>query len=245
MVNGALATKAAHMVSAQDQLLIKHLPPFVSRAGFKLQAALEEFDISVQGLQVLDAGASTGGFSDCLLQRGASKVVAIDVGHGQLHPKIRHDERVLVKEKLNLKDVQLKDLGVDPFELIVVDLSFISLKSVSRVLVEELLDKKGQIVVLVKPQFEAGRIESSKAKGVIKDSLIWKRVLKEVIDDFSNRNLFACNVMISPITGSSGNVEFLLHLCTDEFLGEKKQLSDTIDIDNLIERALDRQGLAE
>lgn len=233
------------MISAQDQLLIKHLPPFVSRAGLKLQAALEEFDISVHGLQVLDAGASTGGFSDCLLQKGASKVVAVDVGHGQLHPKIRNDERVVVKEKLNLKDLRLKDIDFDPFELIVVDLSFISLKSISKVVVDELLDKKGQVVILVKPQFEAGRIESSKAKGVIKDSYIWKRVLKEVIQDFSNRQLVSCNAMVSPITGSSGNVEFLLHLCTKEFWSEQNQLGATIDIDDLMAQALSRRGLIE
>lgn len=245
LVNGAVASKAARMISVQDQLLIKHLPVFVSRAGLKLQAALEEFDIAVDGLEVLDAGASTGGFSDCLLQKGACRVVAIDVGHGQLHPKIRNDPRVLVKEKLNLKDVQLDDIDSSPFELIVVDLSFISLKSVSKVLVEDLLDKKGQLLILVKPQFEASRVESSKAKGVIKDSHIWSRVLKEVIYDFQSRQLSVCNAMVSPITGSFGNVEFLLHLCTKDFLIEQNQLDDTIDIDDLTAQALHRQGLTE
>ncbi len=184
-------------------------PRFVSRAGEKLAGALDRFDVDVDGVRALDAGASTGGFTDCLLQRGAARVVAVDVGHGQLHERIRADPRVEVHERLNVRQLTPGDLG-DPFALVVADLSFISLRTV----LENLLSvaaPAADLVVLVKPQFEASRAEASRGRGVISDPDVWLQVLNSVA--FAARDLGAAimGAMVSPITGTEGNVEFLLH----------------------------------
>jgi len=210
-VGGAPATKASRMVDASEAVLVHGPPPkFVSRAGAKLEGAVEHFALQdvVAGARVLDAGASTGGFTDCVLQYGASEVVAVDVGHNQLHEKLESDPRVHSIERTNLRTVDPAQLG-PVVDLVVGDLSFISLSLV--------LDTLGAAaapgavyVLLVKPQFEAGRTEVSKGKGIIDNPLIWRRVLSEVSAALLERNAAIMGVMVSPITGSDGNVEFIL-----------------------------------
>ncbi len=210
-VGGAPATKASRMVDASEAVLVHGPPPkFVSRAGAKLEGAVEHFALQdiVAGARVLDAGASTGGFTDCVLQYGASEVVAVDVGHNQLHEKLEGDPRVHSIERTNLRTVDPAQLG-PVVDLVVGDLSFISLALV--------LDTLGAAaapgavyVLLVKPQFEAGRTEVSKGKGIVDNPLIWRRVLAEVSGALLERNAAIMGVMVSPITGSDGNVEFIL-----------------------------------
>jgi 23S rRNA (cytidine1920-2'-O)/16S rRNA (cytidine1409-2'-O)-methyltransferase len=184
-------------------------PRFVSRGGEKLDAALDRFTIDPVGVRALDAGASTGGFTDCLLQRDAARVVALDVGHGQLHERLRADPRVEVHERRNVRDLAPRDLG-EPFPLVVADLSFISLRAV----LPHLLDQAApgaDLVLLVKPQFEAGRDEASRGRGVIRDPEVWRRVLEEVVVALGGYGAAIMGAMPSPITGADGNVEFLVH----------------------------------
>jgi 23S rRNA (cytidine1920-2'-O)/16S rRNA (cytidine1409-2'-O)-methyltransferase len=163
-------------------------------------------------VRALDAGASTGGFTDCLLQRGAAEVVAVDVGYGQLHERLRADDRVEVHERTNVRDLRAGDLG-PPFPLVVADLSFISLRAVLDSLVA-LAAPAADLVLLVKPQFEAGRAEASRGRGVIRDPDVWRRVLGDVVDALRGRGAAIMEAMVSPITGADGNVEFLLHART-------------------------------
>jgi 23S rRNA (cytidine1920-2'-O)/16S rRNA (cytidine1409-2'-O)-methyltransferase len=178
----------------------------VSRGGEKLAAALERFHIEAQGRRALDAGASTGGFTDCLLQRGAASVVAVDVGHGQLHPKLRGDSRVDVRERLNIRHVTVADLG-GPVDGVVADLSFISLRVVAPNLVE-LATPDADVVLLVKPQFEAGRDRVGKG-GVVRDPAVHREVLGAVVRDLGAAGLGIVAVIASPMRGADGNVEFL------------------------------------
>ena len=210
-VGGAPATKASRMVDASEAVLVHGPPPkFVSRAGAKLEGAIEQFSLQpiIEGARVLDAGASTGGFTDCVLQYGAAEVVAVDVGHNQLHEKLGADPRVKSLERTNLRTVDPSILG-QPVDLVVGDLSFISLALVLDTLRAASVPG-GVYVLLVKPQFEAGRTEVSKGKGVIDNPLIWRRVLSEVSGALLERNAAIMGVMVSPITGSDGNVEFIL-----------------------------------
>jgi 23S rRNA (cytidine1920-2'-O)/16S rRNA (cytidine1409-2'-O)-methyltransferase len=187
-------------------------PRFVSRAGEKLAAALDRFGIDPDGVRALDAGASTGGFTDCLLQRGASQVVAVDVGYGQLHERLRADPRVEVHERRNVRELAAGDLG-GPFALVVADLSFISLRTVLPNIVA-LAAPGADLVTLVKPQFEAGREDASRGRGVIRDPAVWRRVLDDVVYAYEARGAAIMGAMVSPITGAEGNVEFLLHART-------------------------------
>ncbi len=210
LVGGAIAEKASRQVQPGDPLeLVGDAPRFVSRGGEKLDAALAEFAIDVTGSVVFDAGASTGGFTDCVLQRGAVGVVSVDVGFGQLHERIRADQRVEVHERVNLRTADVGVLfGQRTFPLVVADLSFISLRSVASNLVA-LCRSGGSLVVLVKPQFEAGRAEVSKGQGIVRDPVVWDRVLGEVSGSFAELGTVKMGVMRSPITGTDGNVEFL------------------------------------
>jgi 23S rRNA (cytidine1920-2'-O)/16S rRNA (cytidine1409-2'-O)-methyltransferase len=212
-VGGAPAGKASRLVAPDEPVVVSGDPPrFVSRGGDKLAAALDRFDVSPAGRRALDAGASTGGFTDCLLQGGAARVVAVDVGYGQLHERLRADDRVEVHERTNVRDLAPGDLGA-PFPLVVADLSFISLRSVLDALVG-LAAPAADLVLLVKPQFEAGRAEASRGRGVIRDPEVWHRVLDDVVDAVTARGAAIMGVMVSPITGADGNVEFLLHART-------------------------------
>lgn len=210
LVNGAIADKASRQVDPGDAIVIEGPPArFVSRGGDKLDGALVAFEIDVVGKRVLDAGASTGGFTDCLLQRGAATVAAVDVGHGQLHPRIRHDERVLVLEKYNVRHLDPIDIG-GPVEMVVADLSFISLTRVVAPLIRACLPD-ADLVLLVKPQFEAGRQEVSKVKGIITDPAIHDRVRAEVAACLADSGCAVLSWIDSPITGADGNREFLVH----------------------------------
>jgi 23S rRNA (cytidine1920-2'-O)/16S rRNA (cytidine1409-2'-O)-methyltransferase len=212
-VSGAPATKAARLVAPDEPVLLAGDPPrFVSRGGEKLAAALGRFAVDPRGLRALDAGASTGGFTDCLLQHGAAQVVAVDVGYGQLHERLRADDRVEVHERTNVRDLAAGDLG-PPFPLVVADLSFISLRAVLDSLVA-LAAPAADLVLLVKPQFEAGRAEASRGRGVIRDPEVWRRVLDDVGGALRARGAAIMGAMVSPITGADGNVEFLLHART-------------------------------
>ena len=168
LVGGSVAVKPARLVAAGEPIELVGPPPrFVSRGGDKLDAALDRFGIDVAGRRAVDAGASTGGFSDCLLQRGALSVVALDVGHGQLHERLRADARVEVVERTNVRDVSAQAIG-GPFDMVTADLSFISLRTVMGDLLA-LLGAHGDAIWLAKPQFEAGRVEASRGEGVIRD----------------------------------------------------------------------------
>jgi 23S rRNA (cytidine1920-2'-O)/16S rRNA (cytidine1409-2'-O)-methyltransferase len=209
-VGGAPATKAARLVAPDEALRVLGAPPrFVGRGGEKLDAAIERFGIAVAGRRAVDLGASTGGFTDCLLQRGAAAVVAVDVGYGQLHERLRHDERVDVRERTNARDLAPGDVG-PPADLLVADLSFISLRTVLPAGVG-LAAPGADLVLLVKPQFEAGRAEAARGRGVISDPAVWRRVLEEVTTTLAELGAAIMGAMASPLTGADGNVEFLVH----------------------------------
>jgi 23S rRNA (cytidine1920-2'-O)/16S rRNA (cytidine1409-2'-O)-methyltransferase len=212
LVAGAAATKVSRMVSVADPLVVLGPGPrFVSRGGEKLDAALDRFTVAVEGRRAVDAGASTGGFVDCLRQRGAAQVVAIDVGRGQLDARLRADPRVVLHEGLNVRSVDPTLFGdAGPADLLTADLSFISLRTVAPVL-SGLVRAGGDLVVLVKPQFEAGRADASRHKGVIKDPAVWRRTLLEVASALESAGTGIMGAMASPIRGSAGNVEFFLH----------------------------------
>ena len=212
LVAGAPADKAARLVSPGDPITLQGDPPrFVGRGGEKLEGALDRFDVEVVGGRCLDAGASTGGFTDALLQRGAVHVVAVDVGYGQLHERLRSDARVTSLERTNVRTATLDDLGGTPFDVVVADLSFISLRTVAPVLTG-VARPGGDLVLLVKPQFEAGRQEASRGRGVVKDPEVWRRVLEEVRSAYESQAAVMMGAMVSPLLGADGNVEFLIHL---------------------------------
>ena len=209
LVAGAPADKPARMVGADQPVVLTGPPPrFVSRGGEKLDAALERFAVDVAGRSALDAGASTGGFTDCLLQRGAAHVVAVDVGYGQLHERLRRDERVTVLERTNVRSLVLDA----PADVVVGDLSFISLATVAPALLGPNAAPGADVVLLVKPQFEAGRAEVSKGRGVVREPAVWRRVLGECAAALTAQGAAMMGVMVSPLKGADGNVEFLVHL---------------------------------
>jgi len=210
-VNSQTARKASDSVKAGDEISLDAPEKFVSRGGHKLEHALKHFHLDVAGMTAIDLGASTGGFTDCLLQHGAVKVFAVDVGQGQLAWKLRKDKRVVVMEKTNarhLKPGQMPET-FSPADLAVIDCSFISLRKILPTAVA-LLKSNGKIVALVKPQFEAGRAEADKGRGVITDSAVHERVLKELEDFVAAQNeLNWRGVVESPLFGPAGNKEFL------------------------------------
>ena len=183
--------------------------PYVSRGGLKLEKALKNFGVDPTGYVCSDSGASTGGFTDCLLQQGASKVFAIDVGYGQLAWKIRNDPHVVVMERTNIRYVTLEDLG-EPLDLSVIDVSFISLGLVLPV-VKTLLKPTGQVLCLIKPQFEAGKDKVGK-KGVVRDPAVHEEVLQNFISLAKSLDFTIRNLTFSPVKGPEGNIEFLAHL---------------------------------
>lgn len=214
LVNGAPTDKASRQVDPSDNVVVSGEPPqFVSRGGEKLQAALDHFKVRVEGQSVLDAGASTGGFTDCVLQHGAAHVLALDVGHGQLHPRIRSDPRVTVLERTNIRSF----VSEMKFDLVVADLSFISLTVVVPALMSA-CRLGGQIVVLIKPQFEAGRREVSRGKGIISDPIVHAEACRSVSAAFAAAGADVLGVIASPLMGGQGNKEFLLHAVVRERL---------------------------
>jgi 23S rRNA (cytidine1920-2'-O)/16S rRNA (cytidine1409-2'-O)-methyltransferase len=208
-VEGQPMTKAGAQVEDEaDVALIAPDHPYVGRGGLKLAHALETFQIDVTGREGLDIGASTGGFTDVLLQRGATRVVALDVGHGQIDWMLRQDPRVVVIEHFNARHLSPADLPAS-VDVVVIDVSFISLRQILPV-VPPLLRPGADVIALVKPQFEAGRGEVH--KGVIRDEAVQARVMDEVVAAAANVGLARMASTPSPITGQKGNVEFLVHL---------------------------------
>jgi 23S rRNA (cytidine1920-2'-O)/16S rRNA (cytidine1409-2'-O)-methyltransferase len=211
-VNGHTARKPGDAVKAEDRLALEAAEKFVSRGGFKLEHALQHFQINVAGITVIDLGASTGGFTDCLLQNGAAKVFAVDVGQGQLAWKLRHDPRVVVMEKTNARELVPARFPQPflPVDLIAVDCSFISLRKIFPPAIA-LLRRGGKIVALIKPQFEAGKAEADRGRGVITDQKVHERVLRE-LNEFITQQLRLRwhGVTESPLLGPAGNKEFLV-----------------------------------
>ena len=207
-VNGHPARKPSDTVKPADEISVVAPEKFVGRGGYKLEHALEHFQVTVTGLTAFDLGASTGGFTDCLLQRGAAKVFAVDVGQGQLAWKLRTDPRVVVMEKTNARHLQPENFPA-PADLAVIDCSFISLKMILPP-AGPLLKPDGKIVALIKPQFEAGKSEADRGRGVITDPAIHERVLAE-LQDFVSAQTGLCwrGVVESPLLGPAGNKEFL------------------------------------
>jgi 23S rRNA (cytidine1920-2'-O)/16S rRNA (cytidine1409-2'-O)-methyltransferase len=209
LVGGQPATKAGTATDADAEIeLVAPDHPYVGRGGLKLAHALDTFNIPVDGRECLDIGASTGGFTDVMLQRGATRVVALDVGHNQIDWKLRNDARVLVIEGFNARHLKPADIP-GPVDLVTIDVSFISLRQILPV-VPPVLRPGADVVALVKPQFEAGRGEVR--KGIIHDAGIHARVLEEVSAAAAGVGLTPAGSTPSPITGQKGNVEFLLHL---------------------------------
>ena len=207
-INGQTAHKPSDTVKPGDELTVAAPEKFVSRGGHKLEHALEYFQLDVKNLTTLDLGASTGGFTDCLLQRGAAKVFAVDVGQGQLAWKLRQDPRVVVMEKTNARNLRPENFPVFA-DLAAIDCSFISLKKILPPAVP-LLKTEGKIVALIKPQFEAGKAEADKGRGVITDPVVHERVLAE-LREFVAAQSGLCwrGVVESPLLGPAGNKEFL------------------------------------
>ena len=206
-INGQLASKASDAVKPADQVVLEAPQKFVSRGGYKLEHALSHFRLEVPGVVAVDLGASTGGFTDCLLQQGAERVYAVDVGQGQLAWKLRQDPRVVVMEKTNARSLTPAQFPAP--DLVVIDCSFISLRKILPPAVA-LLRPCGKIVALIKPQFEAGKAEADKGAGVIRDPEVHRRVLQELKEFVENQpNLAWIGVTDSPILGPAGNKEFL------------------------------------
>ncbi len=213
-VNGHVAQKASDAVREGDAVEVLARDRFVSRGGLKLEHALEKFAVDPTGLTAIDLGASTGGFTDCLLQRGAGQVFAVDVGQGQLAWKLRQDPRVMVMERLNARHLTRAHFppSFEPVELVVIDCSFISLRSILPAAVP-LLRSGGRLVALIKPQFEAGKAEADRGRGVITDPAVHQRVIAELQAFISaETSLVWRDLTESPIQGPAGNREFLVLL---------------------------------
>ena len=213
-VDGQKADKPGISYEETVQLEVRgETCPYVSRGGLKLEKALRDFGVKPEGYVCSDSGASTGGFTDCLLQQGAKKVFAIDVGYGQLDWKIRSDERVVVMERTNIRYVTPEDLG-EPLDLSVIDVSFISLKIVLPA-IKALLKADGQVLCLIKPQFEAGRDKVGK-KGVVREPETHKEVLDNFVALARELDFTILGLTFSPVKGPEGNIEFLGHLTLAE-----------------------------
>lgn len=228
-VDGQKADKAGQEFLCDAQIEVRgHTCPYVSRGGLKLEKALRDFGVDPTGFVCSDSGASTGGFTDCLLQQGAKKVFAIDVGYGQLAWKIREDERVVVMERTNIRYVTPEDLG-EPLDLSVVDVSFISLKIVLPV-IKNLLKDDGQVLCLIKPQFEAGK-ENVGKKGVVRDPAVHEQVLYDFLALADALDFTVCNLTFSPVKGPEGNIEFLGHL------SKSKRTAAEVDVPAIVSAA--------
>ena len=216
-VNGQKADKPGTAYEETVEIEVRGVTcPYVSRGGLKLEKALRDFGVKPEGFVCSDSGASTGGFTDCLLQQGAKKVFAIDVGYGQLDWKIRSDDRVVVMERTNIRYVTPEDLG-EPLDLSVIDVSFISLKIVLPA-IKQLLKPTGQVLCLIKPQFEAGKEKVGK-KGVVRDPDTHKEVLDNFIALANELGFIILGLTFSPVKGPEGNIEFLGHLTLEEKQG--------------------------
>lgn len=227
LVNGQKVDKAGTLVDVDAEIkIIGEEMPFVSRGGFKLQKALEVFPIDLRGRIAADIGASTGGFTDCMLQHGAAKVYAIDVGYGQLAWKLRNDSRVVNMERTNIRNVTRADFH-DALDFASIDVAFISLDKVLPI-AYEILNDAGEVVALIKPQFEAGRDKVGK-KGVVRDKKIHEEVLNYVLTFAQNLKFKIVGLDFSPIKGPEGNIEYLAFI-TKNFDAEEIILNKKISV---------------
>ncbi|HPJ93928.1 MAG TPA: TlyA family RNA methyltransferase [Deltaproteobacteria bacterium] len=208
LVDGKPVTKAGTAINADADIVLKELPPYVSRAGGKLAAALDAFDIDLTGMVAVDIGASTGGFTDVMLQRGAARVYAVDVGHGQLHWRLRNDERVIALEGINARNLD-PDSIPELCDIATFDVSFISLKLVVPPVLK-VLKPNSSIIALIKPQFEAGR-QHVKKGGIIRDEHVADEVIDDMVTFFTSLGLEVCGTIPSPVKGVKGNQEYLLY----------------------------------
>lgn len=229
-VDGRRVDKAGEKVLVTANIEYKgEKLPYVSRGGLKLEKAMKNFPITLEGKVCMDIGASTGGFTDCMLQNGASKVFSIDVGYGQFAWKLRTDERVVCMERTNIRYVKPEDLG-ELVDFASIDVSFISLKKIMPATIE-LLKDKGEVVALIKPQFEAGKEKVGK-KGVVRDIEVHKEVVFGIIDYLIEHNLNVLGVSYSPIKGPEGNIEFLVYFTKDM---ERESTFVREDVDKVVE----------
>ena len=209
LVNGSIALTDNRMIANSDSVLLSTPARFVSRGGEKLEAAILAFNVDLDGKRVLDVGASTGGFTDCVLQRGAGEVTALDVGKSQLHDRLVRDRRVKVLDTTNARSITVDLVG--DFDVVVADLSFISLRQVATALCD-VLRPHGDMILLVKPQFEAEKSEVDKGAGVIREVEIHQRTIAQVVQAFESQGMKQYGLIESPLRGADGNTEFLLHL---------------------------------
>ncbi len=225
-VNGQKADKPGTSFEETVEIEVRGaVCPYVSRGGLKLEKALRDFGVNPQGYVCSDSGASTGGFTDCLLQQGARKVFAIDVGYGQLDWKIRSDPRVVVMERTNIRYVTPEQLG-EPLDLSVIDVSFIGLEIVLPT-IKTLLKPTGQVLCLIKPQFEAGK-ENVGKKGVVRDPKIHQMVLDNFVSLVDGLGFRILGLTFSPVKGPEGNIEFLGHLSLDEVEGIRPDTAQVV-----------------
>ena len=230
-VNGQKEDKAGSMFDCAAEIEVRgNTLRYVSRGGLKLEKAMKNFGVELEGKVCMDVGASTGGFTDCMLQNGAVKVYSVDVGHGQLDWKLRNDERVVCMEKTNIRYVTPEDIG-DALNFASVDVSFISLTKVLGP-AKELLKDGGQMVCLIKPQFEAGKDKVGK-KGVVRDPAVHKEVIERVILFAKSIGFGILHLDYSPIKGPEGNIEYLVHIVKDA----EAESQEVIDVEAVVAEA--------
>ncbi|MDD4569947.1 MAG: TlyA family RNA methyltransferase [Tepidanaerobacteraceae bacterium] len=229
LVNNQMIDKPGTQVNIDSTIVIKQKAfPYVSRGGLKLEKALEVFDINTSDKVAMDAGASTGGFTDCLLKNGAEKVYAVDVGYGQLDYSLRQNRRVVVLERTNVRYLNFEDIG-QRLDIITADLAFISLSKVFDAF-SNLLKDDGVLITLIKPQFEVGRKEVGK-NGVVKDSDLHIKAINKVINNAKEHNFYLCNLTYSPIKGPKGNIEYLA------YFRKGLQNYDIINVKDVVEKS--------
>lgn len=220
--------KPGEKIEETLDIVIKENPLiYVSRGGLKLEKAMNDFNISLDNTVAMDIGSSTGGFTDCMLRSGSTKVFAVDVGYGQLDWKLRNDSRVVVMERTNIRNVKVDDIG-GLVDFISIDVSFISLKLVLPV-AKSLLNENGELIALIKPQFEAGKGKVGK-NGIVRDRDIHFEVIKSIVDFSKSIDFMPINLGFSPITGAKGNIEFLIHLKhSGEDIIDDEKINSVID----------------
>ena len=240
LVDGRVVDKPGAQVRADARIELRERPRYVSRGGLKLEWALRAFGVDVQGKVAVDVGASTGGFTDCLLQHGARRVYAVDVGYGQLDWRLRRDERVVVLERVNARYLRPEQLG-EAVDLATIDVSFISLKLILPPL-RAVVKPAGELIALVKPQFEAGRAQVR--GGVVRDPEVHLQVLEELAHFTGEIGLSLLGATWSPLLGPEGNIEFFLYLRNAPGPGEGAHLQVEADLSKVVEEAWEALGLA-
>ncbi len=229
-VDGQRVDKAGEKVNVDAEIIFKGQEiPYVSRGGLKLEKAMKEFGISLNEKTCMDIGASTGGFTDCMLQNGAKKVFSVDVGYGQFAWKLRTDPRVVCMERTNIRYVTPEDIG-EPIDFASIDVSFISLKKIMPA-TKNLLSDKGEVVALIKPQFEAGKEKVGK-KGVVRDINVHKEVVQSIVDYLYSEDLNVLALSYSPIKGPEGNIEYLVYFTKDKNIDSKFSMEDIENVVN-------------